>query len=120
MGYEIVDQSGGVLTFRITGTLNYSEFKEGQERAAKLIQEQGKTKFLVLIEDYHGTEKQGDWGDVSFQAKFDPLIEKIALVGDKQWKDLALLFAGKGIRRVPIEYFATNDLPKAKAWLAEP
>ena len=44
---------------------------------------------------------------------------RIAIVGDAQWKDLTLLFTGKGIRRVLIEYFLPADLPKARAWLSE-
>ena len=45
-------------------------------------------------------------------------MDKIAIVGDQKWEDMALLFTGKGIRRVPIEYFPPADLVKARTWLA--
>jgi hypothetical protein len=32
--------------------------------------------------------------------------------------DVALPFAGKGVRRVPIEYFPPEDMAKARTWLA--
>jgi hypothetical protein len=42
----------------------------------------------------------------------------MAIVGDPHWKDLALMFAGKGLRSMEIEYFPTADADKARAWLA--
>ena len=119
MSAEIIDVSDRILTFRITGQLKHSEFTAAQRQAADLIRRQGKVRILVLVENFTGTEKAGDWGDVSFQVQNDPFIEKIAIVGDTAWKDLTLLFTGKGVRRVPIEYFAPADLSKARAWLID-
>ena len=118
MSYEIVDNSGGVVTIRLSGRLAYAEFAEGQRKMGEIIRKQGKLRGLVLIENYLGNEKEGDWGDVSFQAEYDTFIEKMAIVGDRKWETEALLFTGKGVRRVPIEYFEPADLAKAKAWLA--
>ena len=44
----------------------------------------------------------------------------MAIVGDEQWKDLALMFTAKGFRPFPIEYFAPGGLAKAHTWLASP
>ena len=118
MSAAIVDVSNRVLTFRVSGQLKHSELVAAQQQAAELIRQQGKVKFLVLVEDFLGTEKAGDWGDVSFQAQNDRYIEKIALVGEKKLEDLTLLFVGKGVRRVQIEYFPPAELAAAKAWLA--
>ena len=118
MSYEILDNSGGVVTIRLSGKLTYAEFVEGQKKLGEIIRQQGRSRGLVLIENYLGNEKEGDWGNVSFQAKYDQFIEKMAIVGDRKWEDEALLFTGKGVRRVPIEYFEPADLAKAKAWLA--
>lgn len=118
MSYEILDRSGGVLTLRISGKLTYAAYAEGQKKAAEILRQQGKMRGLVLLENYLGTEKEGDWGDLSFQMEFDEHIEKMAIVGEKQLKDLALMFTGKGLRRFPIEFFEAVDLAKAKAWLA--
>src|SRR5262245_8911965 len=99
MSAELVDISDPVLTFRIAGKLTHSEFGAAQKKAAASIQKQGKARLLVLVENFAGIDKAGDWGDISFQAYNDPFIEKIAIVGEKKWEDLALLFTGKGIRR---------------------
>jgi hypothetical protein len=41
----------------------------------------------------------------------------MALVGDRQWEELASLFTGKGFREFPIEYFEPGEIDKAQAWL---
>ena len=119
MSYEILDNSEGMVTIRISGKLNFAEYAEGQRKMGERIRQEGKRiRSLILLENYLGTEKEGDWGDVSFQAEFDDYIDKMAIVGEKKWEDLVLMFTGKGVRQFPIEYFEPADLAKAKAWLA--
>jgi hypothetical protein len=118
MSAEVVSLSDGVLTVRFSGKLKLSGLRAVQKVAGDAIKEYGQLRVLCLAEDFLGWEKSGGWGDVSFQAEYDPFIEKIAIVGDRKWEDFTLLFTSKGIRRVPIEYFAPTDLAKARAWLA--
>jgi hypothetical protein len=42
----------------------------------------------------------------------------MAIVGDRKWDDLALMFTAKGLRAFPIEYFEPAQLGAARAWLA--
>ena len=69
----------------------------------------------MLVENFAGTEKGGNPGDVSFQADYDPFIEKIAIVGDKKWEDVALLFTSKGIRRVADRILSTRGPGKSQS-----
>jgi hypothetical protein len=119
MSVEIQEASGRTVTFRVTGQMKQLELAAAQQKVAEFIKKVGKVRFLVLIEDFLGVDKAGDWGDVSFQAQYDEFIERIAIVGEQRWEDVTLLFTGKGIRHVPIEYFQPTELAKAKAWLAE-
>jgi hypothetical protein len=118
MSAEIIDVSGGILTSRITGLLKHSDLVAVQKRAGEIIREQGKVRMLTVLENFEGLEKAGDWGDISFQMEFDDAIEKLAIVGDKKWHETAVIFTGKGVRRIPIEFFETADLEKARAWIA--
>lgn len=118
MSAEVVSMSNGVLTVRFSGKLKLSELRAVQKVAADAIKTTGRLRVLCLAKDFLGWEQSSGWGDVSFQAEFDPCIEKIAVVGDPKWEDLTLLFASKGIRRVPIEYFPPTDLAKACDWLS--
>jgi hypothetical protein len=118
MSAELLGLLEGVLTVRISGKLTQPELAEVQKAAGRIIDQQGKGRFLVIVDDFLGVDKEGDWNDFSFQLRYDSLIEKIAIVGDQKYEELALMFLGKGVRRVAIEYFAPNQLAKARSWLA--
>jgi len=118
MSIAITSINDGVLTYQVTGLLTHAEVAALQQRAAEIIQKQGTVSFLVLVSDFEGFDKAGDWGDVSFQFENDAFIKKIAIVGAKKWEELALLFTAKGIRSVAIEYFLPEEETKARAWLA--
>ncbi len=118
MSAEILSNSGGILTARISGRLTQPELAALQASAQDSIRDLGQVSFLVIVEDFQGWQSGDDWSDVSFMEN-DPYIRKMAIVGEKQWQDLALIFAAKPIRRFPIEYFQPADLERARAWLAE-
>jgi SpoIIAA-like len=118
MGAEIVNVSGGVLTVKVSGKLTQTELATLQQATGEIIGKQGKLRILVLTENFTGWERGGAWGDFSFQAENDASIERMAIVGDRKWEDLALMFIAKGLRKFPIEYFEPARLAAARDWLA--
>ncbi len=115
MSVEIVEVANGLVTLKLTGKLTRAEQADFQRRVVEIAEKEGKVNLLALAQEFEGWEK-GDWGDLSAQAEFDRHIGKMAIVGDKKWNDLAVLFTGKGFRRVAIEMFP--DVEQARAWLA--
>ena len=118
MSIEILSNSGGILTARISGMLTQPELAAMQASAKDSIRQQGQVRFLVITEDFQGWRKGDDWSDVSFMDN-DPYIKKMAIVGEKKWEELALVFAASWSRTFPIEYFEPAELERAQAWLAE-
>lgn len=116
MSAEIVNDQGDTLVFKISGKLGQTEFAAAQKNATEILQKSGTKHMLVLAEHFEGWDK-GNWGDLSGQIMMEPYIDKMAIVGEEKWRSLALLFTGKGIRRMPIEFFTPADLAKAQAWL---
>lgn len=41
----------------------------------------------------------------------------MAIVGERRWEELALLFTAKGLRSFPIQYFGSGQAADARAWL---
>jgi hypothetical protein len=117
MSVEIIDASKGVLMIKISGKLRQSELAVAQKNAAEMLKKRGGSRLLVLAENFEGWEKGDDWGDLSGQQQLDAQLNRMAIVAEKRWEDLALLFMGKGIRHVDIEYFAPAELPQARGWL---
>jgi hypothetical protein len=116
MSAELVDVTGRVLTVRISGVLTYDELVASQQAVVANIPASGRVRLLLLIEDFEGTAKRGNWGDLSFQLEWDDAIERIAIVCEPGWREAALCFTGQGIRRMPIEHFHPADLSRAQAW----
>lgn len=114
---EIVDD---LIKVQVSGLLTSTELAEVQQRTAQHIDETGPIRYLIVADNFLGWAKEGDWGNVSFQAEYDAYIEKMALVGNKEWEELVVLFTGQGVRRFPIRYFLHAEIDKAHAWIMEP
>jgi len=118
MSVEVLSPAAGLITCKISGKLMHADYTGGRQAIAKILEKQGKARILVIAEDFQGWERGAAWGDISFQAKLDPHIERMAIVAEKQWEDLVILFAGKDLRRFPVEYFPPAQQAAAQAWLA--
>lgn len=117
MSAEIVGNSSGIVTVRVTGMLTQADLSGMQQSVVSLLRQHGSLGILVLVDDFRGWQQGDEWGDVSFMEN-DPYIRKMAIVGEKRWEDLVLIFTAKLLRPFPIEYFLPADLPRAQAWLA--
>ena len=115
MSADVVTVDGNLVTARITGTLTQVELQSLQKATGEIIRKQGRVKLLVLVENFAGWEQGATWGDFSFQVRHDSSVERMAIVGDRKWADLALLFTSQGLRPFPIEYF--DEVDRAQAWL---
>lgn len=116
MSAQILDAMDGVITVEITGTISPAELAANQAEILKQLQTWGSGAILTICENFSGFTN-GDWTDMSFQAVADPLIRKMAIIGETQWETMALAFAAKGHRPFPIEFFPTGHLREANAWL---
>lgn len=119
MSARVVDVDGSVVTLRISGTLSLADYASSQSEISDVIRKIGKVRVLILAEDFERWEKGGDWSDNSFQLAHDEDIERMAIVSHEKWKDSALLFTGRGLRRFPIEFFDSADIGKARAWVSQ-
>lgn len=119
MSAQIIATTDGIVTVKISGKLAQPDLLAVQQEAAKILHSGGRAGVLIIVEDFQGWEKEGDWGDLSFQLHNDSQIARMAMVGDRKWEDLALLFVAKGIRKFPIEFFPPSEMARARAWLTE-
>ena len=116
MSAQILDAIDGIITSEITGIVTPDELAACQAQTLAHLQEWGGGALLTICEDFQGFA-EGDWSGVSFQAQADPLIRKMAIIGEKQWEEMATTFTGKGYRPFPIEFFPTGHMREAYAWL---
>jgi stage II sporulation SpoAA-like protein len=114
---QVTEAPNGLLTMSVSGTLKKAELDEAQALAVEAMRTHGKIRLLVITTNFLGWERGSNWDDVSFTAQHGRKIERIAIVGDRRWEDLALAFTGKGFRPTAVEYFTPGDLSKARTWV---
>jgi hypothetical protein len=120
MPVEVIELSGNVVMVFVSGQLTEAELAEAQLTAAKAMAPMDRVRIVVIVDDFEGWQKGADWNDMSFQMENDSKIERMALVGDRRWKDLVLAFVGQGLREFPIEYFERGQMATARAWALAP
>jgi hypothetical protein len=116
MSVQILDAIDGIITLEITGKISPGELAACQAQVLRYLREWGGGSILSISEQGQGWE-DGDWTDLSFQEEADPLIRKMAIIGDPKSEHLALAFTAKGYRPFPIEFFPIGHMVEAHAWL---
>jgi hypothetical protein len=112
-------ESNDTYLLNISGTLKRSEFGQVQDKTAGAIDAGVKPRILAILKNFQGWERGANWGDLEFLFSHSNEIAKIAIVGDPQWEAEGLAFAGAGFRRAPVQYFPSDQVAEARAWLAE-
>jgi hypothetical protein len=74
---------------------------------------------LVILENFEGWEQGEEWSNLDFMFTHGENIVKIAIVGAGAKEAEIKVFTGAGMRPTPVEFFAADQLPAAKAWLLE-
>ena len=116
MSTQLLDATDGIVTVEITGKISPAELSATQAKILGYLRAWNGGSILCLCEGFAGWTG-GDWSDLSFQMEADPLIRKMAIIGESQWKDLAMTFTAKGFRPFPIGYFETGRTLEARGWL---
>ena len=116
MSAQLLDTIDGIITAEVSGKVSPAELSANQAEILQVLQKWGGGSILIICEQFEGFTA-GDWSDLSFQQHADPLIRKMAIIGEAQWETMALAFTAKGQRPFPIQFFPTGNLIEATAWL---
>jgi SpoIIAA-like len=121
MPVQMMHGVGGHVAVKVSGRLTPGDLAEAHADVGNQIKIHGRVRILVVFVDFEGWERSPDWGnDPSVQLAYDRSILRMALVGDRRWEELALIFTSRQTRPFPIAYFGPADLARARAWLEEP
>ena len=104
--------------FKMSGKLHDEDYKLFVPIIEAAIKAQGKVRLLAQFEDFHGWDLHALWDDTKFATRHCADVERIALVGDKQWEKWMAAVC-KPFTMARIRYFDVKDLEAAWQWLAE-
>lgn len=102
----------------ISGLLRRADFRRCEAELASEMDRVGSVRLLCLLQDFDGWEQDEDWSNLAFYVNRGDAIERMAIVGQERWRDLAMMFASADLRKAPVEFFLEQDLARARAWLS--
>jgi hypothetical protein len=119
--FFIVEQLSGLpphtIGFSLSGKLHDEDYQYFVPLVDKAIAEDGKVNLLVHFHDFHGWDMQALWDDIKFSTTHCTKINRIALVGDKQWEKWMAVVC-KPFTLAHVRYSDAAEMDAAKAWLA--
>ena len=118
MAVLMVPEADNVYRLEMSGLLRKADLDRSQVELAAEMHRVGSVRLLCVLQDFQGWEPHSGWNDLTFYVKHGGAIDRIAIVGDEQWRTEALMFAAAGLRRGPVQYFTDSELAAARTWLA--
>lgn len=111
-------QSGKVVEVTVSDKLTKADYEKFRPEIEREIQQHGKIRILFQMHDFHGWDAGGLWEDLKFDAKHFNDIERLAMVGDKQWEKGMASFC-KPFTTAKIRFFTPDEVVAARQWLEE-
>ena len=109
---------GKVVEVDLHGMLGREDYEMFVPEIERVIHLHGKVRMLVTMHDFQGWDAAALWEDIKWNAKHFNHMERLALVGETTWHRWMTGFL-KPFTDTQVRYFAVEQLPEARAWLAE-
>ena len=110
------ENEGKVLVIQVSGKLTKTDYIYFAPEFERLVQLNGKLRVLFNMAGFHGWEAGALWEDIKFDLKHFADIERLAMVGDKQWEKGMAAFC-KPFTKATIRYFDHAEAAEARSWL---
>jgi hypothetical protein len=116
-GRSITELSGGrVLEVAVSGKLTPSDYEQFVPAFERLVKQHAKIRVLFEMKDFRGWEMAALWDDIKFDLKHFADIERLAMVGDKQWERGMAAFC-RPFTSATVRYFNRGSIDEARRWL---
>jgi hypothetical protein len=115
---KLQQSSGQILAFKISGKLHDEDYRQFVPVVEEAIQAHGKVRLLAEFADFHGWDLHAVWDDTKFATKHCGDVEKVAIIGDKQWERWMATIC-KPFTRAKVQYFDVSQTSEAWKWIQE-
>ncbi|MEP6672558.1 MAG: STAS/SEC14 domain-containing protein [Chthoniobacter sp.] len=100
----------------MSGKLAHEDYLHFVPEFERLIKQHGKLRVLFDMTDFHGWEAGALWDDIKVDLKHFSDIERLAMIGGKEWEKQMSLFC-RPFTTAEIRYFDHAKTAEAQAWL---
>jgi len=109
---------GNFLAVHVSGILAGADYEQFVPEFERLVRQHGKLRVLFDMTGFHGWEAAAMWEEIKFDAKHLAGIERLAVVGDKQWQHVMVTIC-KPFTKAMVRYFDHPQAAEAGKWLME-
>ncbi|MEQ8763941.1 MAG: STAS/SEC14 domain-containing protein [Planctomycetota bacterium] len=109
-------QATPIIEVNVSGKLEKADYEALIPVFEKEIEEHGKLRLLVLLDDFEGWSASALWEDIQFDVKHFRDFEKLAIVGDSKWHEGMSVFC-RPFTTAEIRYFDIADAGAAHQWI---
>jgi len=110
------DSGGEFFTIHVSGVLTKTDFEHFAPEFDRALRQHKQFRVLFDMTGFHGWKPAAMWEEIKFDTKHFADIERMAMVGDKQWQHV-MATLGKPFVKAEIRYFDHADLAGARIWL---
>ena len=107
---------GNFLDIDLHGKLNREDYEKLGPSIEKMIRQHGKIRILVTMHDFEGWDAGGLWEDIKWDATHFNDVERVAIVGEKNWQKWMAGFCN-AFTTAEVRYFTFAQLYSVHAWL---
>lgn len=112
------ENNGKLLCVHVSGKLIKDDYADLVPAFERLVQQHGKLRVLFDMIGFHGWEVSAAWEDTKFAIQHFSDIDRLAMVGDREWQHGMAIFC-KPFTRAQVRYFDHAKVTEARKWLDE-
>jgi hypothetical protein len=110
--------AGTIVSLIFKDTLQKEDYEHFVPMVKKIMASRDKIRMLIELRDFKGWSVGALWEDTKFGLSHFNDIERLAIVGDKQWEKTMAAFI-KPFTTATVKYFDLEELDVANAWISK-
>jgi hypothetical protein len=107
-----------LLEVHVSEQLQKEDYERFTPTVDAFIDQNGKIRILLELHDFAGWNAGALWEDIKFGARHFNDIERMAVIGEKQWESGLTLFC-KPFTAAEIRFFEKQDRDAAESWIGK-
>ncbi|WP_321494818.1 STAS/SEC14 domain-containing protein [uncultured Desulfobacter sp.] len=110
--------AGTIVRLVFKDTLKKEDYEQFVPMVEKIMESRDKIRMLIELRDFKGWSVGAMWEDTKFGLSHFTDIDRLAIVGDKQWEKTMATFI-KPFTTATVKYFDLEELDAANVWISE-
>ena len=117
--YQLIRETANRIEMKFSGHVTHSDIDQMSSDLNRFVTEHDRVRILCHMSGWRGDQGLNAMGhDLKLDLRYNPTVERFALVGDKQWQQLMAKLM-KPAAHGEVRYFDEAESEHARAWIAE-